>query len=173
MDFISKKIKPKFLIVTFVLFVIAILLSVVLCMGHTKNLVGMQVFDLKFTYGADYATEFLAAASDDAIKYYRTIQIPVDYFFAIMLGVFPIVAMLYMRTKIKIPYVFLFVSLCITLLDMSENTLLLSILNGNLDIAFFAGIITLIKNLCMYTTYVMLIYFAFKYNLTRLPKKTS
>ncbi len=171
MNFISKQIKPKALLVTAIVWVVAIILSVGICMGHTKKAVGMEVFDLKFTYGADYAQQFLDTATDEDIMYYRNIQIPVDYLLAIMLGAFPIVAMLYMKKKITVPNVFLFVALCISLLDMTENTLLLSILNGNIEIAGLAGIITMIKNLCMYTTYVMLIYFTVRYNLTRKPKK--
>ncbi len=169
MNKISEKISSKVLIVVFALWLLAIGASVVYCMGHTKDLVGMQVFDLKTTYNYDYSVEFLNTASSEAIDFYKNVQIPVDYALAVMLGFFPIVAMLYMKKKINIKSIFFVIALLISILDITENTLLLTILSGDAlpSLVNMAGIVTLVKNLCMYTTYVVLIWFTIKYKISK------
>ncbi len=165
MENLTKKVDKKVLIIATILWMIGIGLSVVYCMGHVESVVGMKVFDLKFTYNFEYAQQFMSASSPNIIDFYRNVQIPIDYFLAIMLGIFPVICYSYMKKKISINNIFIFIALAISVLDATENTLLLFILGNDLNATLvnFAGIVTLFKNICMYATYVSLIYFLVRY----------
>ncbi len=169
MDNLSNKISVKTLRITAILWFVALALSVGYCMGNVKKEVGMEVFDLMFTYDYAYATEFINSASAETIDFYRNVQIPVDFFLALMLGAFPIVCFLYMKKKINISNVFLMIALAITLLDTTENIMLFMILGDSISegLVNTAGIITLVKNLAMYTTYLSLIFFTIKYKINK------
>ncbi len=167
MNDLKEKINFRIWIITFVIFLVTVAGSVGYAMGHVKSEVGMQVFDLEFTYDYDYAQEFMSLASDEIIDFYRHVQIPIDYTLAIMLGGFAFVSFLYISKRIKVNNVFLYIALAVSALDIIENTLLFIILGDsslNATLVSTAGTVTLIKNLCMYTTYLVLIYYTIKYN---------
>ncbi len=166
MENLIKKIDLKTLRIVGVLWLIAIVLSVGYCMGKTEKAVGMQVFDLRLTgYSFEYATEFVNNASQETLDFYKNVGIPVDFFLAFFLGVFPIVCFAYMSKKIKIPKILLFLPLGIWLFDSIENVLLMSILGDGLtkSIVSFASITTILKNIIMLPTYIVLLVYTFIY----------
>ncbi len=158
--------KKQAIIVSIIAF-IAVVLSVVICMGHTESLVGMKVFDLKTIWGATYYQEFYNAMSSEAIDFYRFTQIPIDFFLAVMLSIFPLTWYNFLKTKVKIREEFFNIAACIAILDIIENIFLFILLSNGVNIlplATVTGIITLVKNLCMYFTYLMVVVYAIKYN---------
>ncbi len=166
MNNLVNKVSVKTVRIVAVLWVIFIALSVVYCMGKVKSEVGMEVFDLMSTgYSYEYANEFINNASSSTTDFYRNVQIPIDYFLALFLGLFPITCYLYMKKKINISNFFIFIALAISVLDGIENTLIFNILGGSLNesIVSTASLVTVLKNICMLTTYVTLIVFTIKY----------
>lgn len=166
-DQLSEKVGFKFLLVTAVLWLTFIVLSVVICMGKVSSEVGMQVFDLKtFGYSVKYVSDFLVNASQDIRDFYMYVGIPVDFFLAFFLGAFPIVVYLYYKKSINVPNFLIFLSLGIWVFDSIENILLLNILDGSYTtgLVTFASTVTIIKNICMIPTYVILIFYTVKYN---------
>ncbi len=167
-----KKINNITIKITALFFIMSLVLSVGICMTKIQNEVGMKVFDLKLTYNYEYVIEFINNASQETIDFYRNIQIPVDFFLAIMLGLFPLICFLYFKEKIFINNIFIISAIGITILDISENILLFLILGNSLNkgIANFSGVITLIKNICMYSTYLYFIYTVVNYKLSSKKK---
>ncbi len=167
MEKLVEKVNIKTVKITSIFWLLFLILSVVVCMGKTKKDVGMEVFDLMTTgYSFEYATNFVNTASQEALDFYRNVQIPVDFFLAIFLGVFPVVCYLYMKKKISIPSILLYIALFITIFDSVENILLLNILNGGLnkELVSICSTITIAKNICMIPTYIILIIYTVIYN---------
>lgn len=165
-----EKVKLRHVQISAVMFVLFMGLSVVYAMGHVSKAVGMQVLDLMASgYSYDYVIEFMKNMSEETHHFYAYVQLPVDMFLALFLGVFPAVSMAYIGKVIRVHVLFIAVALSISILDFLENFMVFRILGGNLskDLVSAASGITIAKNIALITTLISLIIFTVLYHVKK------
>lgn len=92
---------------------------------------GVEVFDLRpFGYGKDDAALILESLSDAGRNYYRNVQIPVDFIYPLLMGLFGAFTLAWIRRKVSIPQWSILVPLAAGAFDYLENIGVLILLGG-------------------------------------------
>ena len=93
---------------------------------------GVEIFDLRpLGYGEEEALLILASMPDAARDYYRHVQIPVDFLYPLLLGLFGMFTLAWARRRVAIPRWSIIVPLAVTTFDYLENVGVLILLAGH------------------------------------------
>lgn len=93
---------------------------------------GVEVFDLRtLGYSIQDAHLILSSLSEEARNYYRNVQIPVDFLYPLLMGLFGAFALAWIRRTVAIPRWSIAVPLAAAACDYLENIGVLLMLNGN------------------------------------------
>lgn len=157
MHFIEKHASGR---VVFVLFAAAMLVYAVMMTvtipAVTTEAGGLPVFDLRPAgYNPTDAQTLLRAMSAHGKWYYAHVQIPADFVYPALLGLFGAFAAAWLRRRVRFPRFLIVVPFLITLFDYLENIGILLMLRGHLGarVVWFASVATVMKS--VFTSVVM------------------
>ncbi len=127
-DIISKDLFTKERSGKSVLFVLAIAMSIYMIMmvvtlpTLTADMKGVTVFDMRPSgYSIGEATTIIESLTESGLNYYRWIQLPLDFIYPALLGLFGIFALSYFRKFINFTKILYVLPLAIWVFDYLEN----------------------------------------------------
>jgi hypothetical protein len=157
MHFIEKHASGRNVLILFAaaMLVYAVMMTVTIP-AVTREAHGLPVFDLRPAgYTPADAQTLLSTMSAHGKWYYAHVQIPTDFVYPALLGLFGAFAAAWLRHRIRFPRFLILVPFLTTLFDYLENIGILRMLRGPLDDrgVRFASVATVLKS--VFTSVIM------------------
>lgn len=133
LQWILEKTDKKKIIVLFTLAALVYVIMMTITIPTIREGTGgIEIFDLRpFGYNVEVTEEILSSMSKDIKDYYRFVQIPLDFIYPLLMGLFGAFTLALMRKKVNFPTCFIALPLIAGVCDYLENIFVFLLLSGN------------------------------------------
>lgn len=156
----SKTLILKFGIIAFISNLILKLWSV----PYIKSITNKTSFDLSIKgYNLQYALNYISSMSDEIIKFYSYVQIPIDIIFPISTAFFSLMLLAYFNRTVDVNSSLYLLPILCCIFDLTENILIFIMLNWRVTstIVKLSSTLTILKfttGLIYSATFILIFY---------------
>lgn len=94
---------------------------------------GLAVFDMRpMGYSFEEAREIVSTISEEGTDYYKSVQLPIDFIYPVLLALFGMLALGYFSNRVYVPRISYILPLFVVMADYIENIYIYTMLSGNL-----------------------------------------